>query len=260
MTMAYSETAHSPHRPAMDARVQRQLATYWRVRISKTIQRLEAEARRMLALETELSTFANDYYAAVGDATTRLAQLEAQTTAAASTQNTAVELEEMLAYREGKAARTREIKARYRSIAMEIHPDRAMLTRGAGNAAENMQSLNEAYQRGDLAGLLRLEAQLQLTKLCDIDFTATAAIESALHDVNRAADTYANSYRALLNSPLNELMLRAMSARMEGWDFVQAVVRNIEQAIEEKEQALLARVASAANDDTKTQDADIQAA
>jgi hypothetical protein len=102
-----------------------------------------------------------------------------------------------------------------------------------------MHTLNTAYQQGDLAALLKLQAQLQLTRLCDIDFSATAALESALYDVNRAADTYAQGYRDLLNSPLNELMLRAIAAQMEGWDFMQAVVQRIERSIEEKAQELL---------------------
>lgn len=229
------------HRAGMDERVQRQLATYWRVRVTKTIERLETEARRMLALEEQLSAFAVEYYETVGDAAARLVQLDELINA----QSAVPELDEVLAYREGLAARKKELKQRYRSIAKEIHPDRASVIDGAGNGAAEMHALNTAYERGDLAALLKLEAQLQLTKLCDIDFSATAALESALHEVNRAAETYAQGYRDLLNSPLNELMLRAMAANMEGWDFMQAVLGRIERAIEEREEELASAAAGA---------------
>ncbi len=233
------ETMERHTRSGVDERVQRQLATYWRVRVTKTIERLESEARRMLQLEEELAAFAAHYYAVVGEPAARLAQLEDQISRCGmSIVNAAPQLEEVTLHREGQAARKRELKARYRSIAKEIHPDRAMIVEGAGASAENMHSLTKAYERGDLAALLKLEAQLQLTKLCDIDFSATAALESALHEVNRAADTYAKGYRDLLNSPLNELMLRAMAAKMEGWDFVQAVLRRIEGTIDTREQEL----------------------
>lgn len=233
-----SEFNSRPSRAPVDERVQRQLATYWRVRVSKTIERLEHEARRMLQLEEEIAAFAAEYYAAVGESAARLARMEEQLRTKIPADATIPEFEEVLAYRDGQAARKLELKARYRSIAKEIHPDRAMIVDGAGTGSGQMHALNTAYQHGDLAALLKLEAQLQLTKLCDIDFSATAALESALHDVNRAADTYAQGYRTLLNSPLNELMLRAMTAHMEGWDFMQAVIQRIERTIDEKEHEL----------------------
>jgi hypothetical protein len=99
-----------------------------------------------------------------------------------------------------------------------------------------MHTLNAAYQQGDLAALLRLEAQMLLHGMAD-EQGATVDLEVALRDVEKAAETYANGYRALLNSPLNELMLRAMSARLAGWDWMQAVVRKVERTIEEKERA-----------------------
>jgi len=244
MTYTPASEANSRTRAGMDERVKRQLATYWRVRVTKTIERLESEARRMLAIEEQLSAFALEYYDVVGEPAARLAQLEDQISAAVS-EPAMPEMEEVLAHREGVAARRRELKQRYRSIAKEIHPDRASVIEGAGAGAQQMHDLNTAYERGDLAALLKLEAQLYLTKLCDIDFSMTAELESALHEVNRAAETYAQGYRDLLNSPLNELMLRAMAANMEGWDFMQAVVRRIEKSITEREQELAAAASGA---------------
>ena len=239
MAVAFAETmTHQSVRPALDNRVQKQLVTYWRVRITKTVERLEADARRMLALEEQLTAFADIYYEAVGEAAGRLAELEEeQNESQQATAPCAAELEEASLYRESKTARAQEIKSRYRMIAKEIHPDRAMVLHSSVDNAQNMQSLNEAYRKGDLAALLRLEAQMHLTQLYDANAAATTRIEMALYEVNRAADTYANSYRELLNSPMNELMLRAMSARMEGWDFVAAVVKGIEKTIGEKQLA-----------------------
>lgn len=43
----------------------------------------------------------------------------------------------------------------------------------------------------------------------------------------------------MLGSPLNELMLRAMSARLAGWDWMEAVVKKLEQAIAAHERAVI---------------------
>lgn len=223
-------------------RVRRQLATYWRVRVNKTIERFEHEARRMLNLEKELAEFADDYYATVGEAASRLSAIEAQLMQVHAT-NASLNygVDEVAQYRETREQRAAELKTRYRRIAKEIHPDRAMIVEGAGARAATMQTLNEAYQRSDLAALLALQAQLQLTKLCEIDFSATALLESALHEVNRAADTYAQAYRNLLNSPMNELMLKHIAAAREGWDFSRAVATHIERQVDEKMAEFYAR-------------------
>ena len=65
----------------------------------------------------------------------------------------------------------------------------------------------------------------------------TLPVEHALRELEQATHTYADGYRTLLNSPLNELMLRAMSARLAGWDWMDAVVRKVERTIEEKQRA-----------------------
>jgi hypothetical protein len=220
-------------------RAERQRATYWRVRIQKTIERLEYEARRMLALEAELGAFAEEYYETVGEAVNRLTALEQQLVEPVHLSG-APAMPEIEQQREAREARKVELKTRYRQLAREIHPDRTMLIDAAGMGADRMQLLNAAYERGDLAGLLRIEAQMLLTKLSTSEEIDDHALESAITDVVRATETYANAYRSLLHSPLNELMLRSMSAQVEGWDWMQAVVRRVERTIEEKEQILLA--------------------
>ena len=186
----------------------------------------------MFQLERELNEFASRYYEAVGDAANRLAQLELHS--AQVTQEVAT----VLAQREEVPERSVELKTRYRSLAKEVHPDRAMVVEGAGNGASTMHALNAAYQQGDLAAMLRLEAEMYLARVMYDASGNTAELEAALRDVGRAAMTYGDSYRAMLGSPLNELMLRAMSARLAGWDWMEAVVRKVERAIEEKERSL----------------------
>jgi hypothetical protein len=216
----------------------RQSATYWHGRIHATLERLERDARRMLQLESELSVFARSYYDAVGDATERLAQIEQQL-APEPINDMVSAMPAVMEQRDVAVARQVELKARYRSLAKEIHPDRVMVVEGAGSMANNMHSLNAAYQHGDLAALLALEARMHLAPMMADDATVTADLQNALRDVERAADTYADGYRAMLGSPLNELMLRAMSARLAGWDWMEAVRRKIERSIEEKERALV---------------------
>ncbi len=248
MAALANEISQPAEHSSLEQRAHRQMQTYWRVRINATLERLEREARRMLQLEQDLSAFAQHYYEAVGDAAERLAQVEHKIAASPAVAAPAMPeevcrvLPDALAQRDAREARRVELKSRYRALAKEIHPDRAMVAEGSGDMASNMHRLNAAYQHGDLAALLKLEAQMLLARIADAD--ANAGLERALHEVERAADTYAHGYRSLLNSPLNELMLRAMSARLAGWDWMQAVVRKVERTIEEKERAaVLANIA-----------------
>lgn len=212
-------------------------AGYWRVRIQSTLERLERESRRMLQLEEDLSLFSQQYYEAVGEVTERLARVEEKIAETTPTHEISISMPAVLASRETVQARQKELKSRYRTLAKEIHPDRSMSIEGTGETAEAMQSLNNAYQHGDLAAMLKLEAHLAITRLGESDFEDMGTIEQALREVERAADTYASGYRELLASPLNELMLRAMSAKLAGWDWMQAVVKKVEREIEEKERA-----------------------
>lgn len=240
-TAAYAQ----PEGSTFEERAARSQALYWCARIREALDRLETEARRMFLLEVELGEFAQAYYEAVGDAAERLAQVE---------QQVALEIEEpvinphnpaehmaampaVLASRDAYAERRSEVKARYRMLAKEIHPDRAMVVEGAGRKASAMQTLNHAYQQGDLAALLRLEAEMFIDRIAQEHAGNTLPLEQALRELEQATNTYAEGYRNLLNSPLNELMLRAMSARLAGWDWIDAVVRKVERTIEEKQRA-----------------------
>ncbi len=218
----------------LEERAARQQETYWRIRTQKTLERLEREARRMLALEAELTQFANRYYDHVGIYTERLTELETQLLATAPTEASATTLTEIIAQRDMKTTRQSELKNRYRMLAKEIHPDRSMMVDGHGERASQMQTLNVAYQHGDLATMLRLEADMLLAEQGD-----SFPLEERLRAVERAADTYANGYRELLNSPLNELMLRALQARLAGWDWMDAVVKRVQRAIEQSERAIV---------------------
>ena len=235
--------SHVSQPQTLAERAERQRITYWRVRIQKTIEQLEYEARRMLALEAELGMFAEEYYAHVGEAVSRLATLEQQFDMGPSDETP--QLPEIELQRETREARKLEIKTRYRKLAREIHPDRNMLIESEGTGASRMQVLNAAYEKGDLATLLKLEAQMLLLKLSGSEQIDDAALERAIYDVLRATDTYATTYRSLLHSPLNELMLRAMSAKLEGWNWIDAVVARVEEAIEEKQEVLSIRALSA---------------
>jgi hypothetical protein len=212
------------------------VAQYWQSRMHAVLDTLEREARRMFQLERELNEFANRYYDVVGIATNRLADLEMNS--ASTADEVAAAMPVVMAQREDAPERGVELKTRYRALAKEIHPDRAMMLEGVGPAANTMHTLNAAYQQGDLAVLLRLEAQMHLARLLPEAIDSTVELEAALRDVSRAAMTYGDSYRAMMGSPLHELMLRAMAARLAGWDWMAAVVRKVERAIEEKERAL----------------------
>lgn len=234
--------AASAYLSPLHERARKQLDTYWRVRVGKTIESLEREARRMLQLEAHLATFAHEYYAVVGPWAEKLAALEAQFDATGIERNKedTAALPLALAQRDILAQRHGELKARYRQLALEIHPDRAMMLGSSSHGAGQMQLINDAYARGDLAALLRCEAEILVSRF-EGDWSAA---EGSLRDIERAAETYATGYRTLLNSPLNHLMLRAMAAAREGWDWMDAVVARIHRAITACEEILGAPAAA----------------
>jgi len=207
----------------LEARAVRQMEVYWQVRAEKTLERLERESRRMLQLEADLSAFADYYYREVGEHVERLNALEARMASVVASEA----IDEVLAQRDSAVARTQEVKSRYRALAKEAHPDRA------GQApAISMQLLNDAYALGDLPRLLRLEGEVLLAR------ETAVPIDERLRQVERAADTYAEGYRQLLSSPMNELMLRHLSAQEAGWSWIEAVVQRLQASIAEAEQAL----------------------
>lgn len=240
MAMQHIYYTHS-EASAAEPRNESPIENYWRMRITTMLDRLEREARRMFQLERELSEFAVQYYEAVGEVTERLAEVEQRIHGEVSPQTATVAapLTDIQASIDASSARRSELKLRYRQLAKEIHPDRAMVTQSTGSKANHMHTLNAAYQQGDLAAMLKLEAEMLISVSLEDGFSNSAAMEHALRELERAANTYADGYRAMLNSPLNELMLRAMSARLAGWDWMQAVVRKVERAIEEKERAMI---------------------
>ena len=224
--------AKNPELSSLEQRARAQQHYYWRVRVAKALETLEREARRMLQLEEELGSFAATYYEVVGAAAERLSRLEQQLmTAVAATPSyaTVAELPAVIAQCDVREARRAELKTRYRNLAKEIHPDRAMVVSGSGTRAEHMQALNVAYQRGDLASLLKLEAEMIYSMIDADDAKALQKLEDAVRAIERAADTYADGYRTMLRSPINELMLRAMQARLAGWDWMQAVLQRVER-------------------------------
>ena len=233
--------AKNPELSSLEQRAHAQQHYYWRVRVTKALETLEREARRMLQLEEELGQFASTYYEVVGAAAERLSRLEQQLmteVAATPSYATVAELPAVIAQCDVREARRAELKTRYRNLAKEIHPDRAMVVTGNGTRAEHMQTLNVAYQRGDLPALLKLEAEMLYSTIAHGDAGALQKLEDAVRAIERAADTYADGYRAMLRSPINELMLRAMQARLAGWNWMDAVLQRVERTIEEKERAL----------------------
>ena len=215
------------------ARHNRAMATYWQVRMTAAIDTLEREARRMLQLEEEQSVFSLKFYAVVGDTAARLSAMEAHESSS-TLQDLLPELSALVMQSETRQERQDELKTRYQLLAKEIYPDRTMIVDGEGVQASHMHRLNVAYQHSDLAALIRLEAERLVAEICH-ENADSAIMESALYEIKRAADTYADAYRALLCSPLNGLMLRVMAARQAGWDLIEATQRKIERAMEEKE-------------------------
>ena len=186
----------------------------------------------MFQLEAQLTAFAEEYAQYVMPWAEYLAALEAQFEAPLPESKDDLDaLALIAAQRELHAARAEELKSRYRTLAKEIHPDRLG---GTDALTDTMQAVNDAYAAGDLAALLKCEADILLSQLCE-DWSAA---EIHLRDIERAVETYAAGYRSVLNSPLNHLMLRALSAKQSGWDFIGSTIQRLQRAIATREEML----------------------
>lgn len=209
--------AVSPSR--LDDQAQRQLATYWRVRVGKTLDQLENEVRRMLRIETALEHFAQKAVQRLSATRSMVAQLPAQQAAAIGLPHAPFEWVAM----DVAATRSAELKQRYRQLAKELHPDRA-----AAGERPTMSAVNHAYATSDLACMVRLEAQT----LAPQPHQAAAVFDDYIRQVEQATATYRQAYTHLLNSPLYSLYARASSATEDGWDFIENLARRITRALE----------------------------
>lgn len=205
---------------ALNEQAQRQLMTYWRLRISKALEQLETEVRRMLQVESGLERFAQDMVSRLTPYMEALRQLPRELA-----EPLGVPKAPFAWVEQGVAsARTREIKSRYRLLAKELHPDAAV----AHASGITMAEVNHAYTREDLALLVRLEAQ----SLAPDELQAISVFEDFVRQVEQATATYRQAYTRLLNTPLYSLYARAASAQEDGWDYVDSLARRIRRAVE----------------------------
>ncbi len=205
---------------ALNEQAQRQLMTYWRLRIVKSLEQLETEVRRMLQVENGLERFAQDMVARMTPYMDALRQLPRELADPIGVPKAPFAwVEQGVA-----AARSREIKSRYRLLAKELHPDAAI----AHASGISMTEVNHAYTREDLALLVRLEAQ----SLSPDELQAIGVFEDYVRQVEQATATYRQAYTRLLNTPLYSLYARAASAQEDGWDFVESLTRRIKRAVE----------------------------
>lgn len=213
------QTAHYAN-SALTEQAQRQLMTYWRLRITKALEQLETEVRRMVRVESGLERFAQDMVARLQPYMDALRNLPRELADPLAVPKAPfVWVEQGVA-----AARTREIKSRYRLLAKELHPDAAV----EHASGISMSEVNHAYTREDLALLVRLEAQ----SLSPDDAQPVAMFEDFVRQVEQATATYRQAYTRLLNSPLYSLYARAASAQEDGWDYVESLTRRIKRVIE----------------------------
>lgn len=198
---------------------QRQLVTYWRVRVGKVLEHLESEVRRMLRVEQALDKFAAEAVERLHPFTMILRDLPPGAVEQLALPKAPFE---WVAQSVG-VARQRELKARYRQLAKELHPDMQR-----ENDQPTMADANAAYAAEDLAAMVRLEAHALMPTIDQ----PPAAFEDYVRQVDQAAATYRKAYTALLNSPLYGLYARAASAQEDGWDFIENLARRLRRAVE----------------------------
>lgn len=199
---------------------QRQMMTYWRVRVAKILEHLESEVRRMLRVEQTLEKFAAEMVERLHPFTMMMREMDPQAIEQLALPKAPFE---WVAQNVG-AARQRELKNRYRQLAKELHPD----TASDEGDRPSMAEINHAYAMEDLAKLVRLEAQALMPDMTQ----PVSALEDYVRQVDQAAATYRKAYTSLLNSPLYALYARAASAQEDGWDFIESLARRIRRAVE----------------------------
>lgn len=206
---------------SLSEQAQRQLVTYWRVRIAKTLDHFEGEIRRMLRVEETLERFAQSTIDRLNPYMAALRQLTPQMIDALNLPRAPFDWAE----KDVLAARASEMKARYRQLAKEIHPDFA----GEENGTPTMADINAAYARADLAALIRMEAQSLMPDVTQ----PPQAYEDFVRQVELATQTYRQAYTQLLHTPLYALYARATSAQEDGWDWADALIRRVKRAVGE---------------------------
>lgn len=202
----------------VNEQAQRQLMSYWRGRVGAALDQLEAEVRRMARVESGLEQFAQEMVQRLHPYTEAVRQLPADMAAQLALPQAPFQ---WVAWGVG-AARAREMKQRYQRLAKEIRPDFT----GDDTPRPCMRDVNHAYARGDLAALVRLEAQLLAPGITE----PTSIFEEFVREVERAAHTYRAEYKQLLHTPLYALYARAASAREDGWDYTETLIRRIGRA------------------------------
>lgn len=215
---------------------------YLKAKLSGALELLEEQARATLQLEEDLTRFIEHYYHEVGGYVEKLTRLEAELSlvtapgAGVSTINSAMHEAALKAQHD----RAHELKRRYRAIAKVVHPDAAESAEDHACRAERMREVNEAYEKGDLARLVSMEAAWARAHVWDLPEDARMlALREHIAAVEKAAEAYRAERNGLMHSPVYELMLRATSARLAGRDWIGAVVDNIKTTIAAKERRLV---------------------
>lgn len=232
-------------------RAHKQEEIYLRARLRDALKHLEIHARAALALELELTSFIETYYAAVGEYVEQLVALESQLEAEHDYQEeefAAITSAMHGAAKQAQQDRAEELKKRYRTLAKNIHPD-VLSTDGYVDAAVRMQEVNEAYDARDLAKIVRLQAEWTLENILSMpEDIRLPELRAQLTAVDKASQQYQKERLGLMHSPVYELMLRATSARMAGRDWIAAVVHKIKTAIALKERSLVTAKLEAISD------------
>ncbi|MFZ4124926.1 MAG: J domain-containing protein [Rickettsiales bacterium] len=232
-------------------RAHKQEEIYLRARLAHALKHIEMHARATLALELELTSFIETYYAAVGEYVEKLVALESElegTPNANEEEFAAITSAMHDAAKQAQLDRANELKKRYRTLAKHIHPD-VQSTEDYVEAAVKMQEVNEAYDARDLAKLVRLQAEWTLENILSMpEDIRLPELRAQLIAVEKASSKYQQERLGLMHSPVYELMLRATSARMAGRDWIAAVVHKIKTQIALKERTLVTAKLEAISD------------
>lgn len=201
--------------------------------LKQRLQALSDHVSEVVALETSLKHFTEDYFGAVGEYASQLAALRHNEKQAQAEAEAARRLRKEASSKK-QAKHQARLKESYYKLAKKFHPDNhAPAQEGALAPEAMMQKVNVAYHSGDIGTLLQMEVEhlhhdeaMMQDPLFEIAEKITRC-ESLI-------STCLGEATALRKDPMFSLYERHEQARMEGEDFISQVVEHMKDQIAEE--------------------------
>ena len=199
-----------------------------RAAIRQGLRELEAQLRRTHTLETQLNTFAEAYFTALGSSLDMLARAHQSSTEAEAAQLDALATQHK--------ANEDAIKRSYRTLMKSLHPDSASAPSDSG---ESIAAAQTAYKAKDLASLVCMEIALAPPPI-DAPNAGLDVLEAKLEQIGLALHDAESRYASLTQTALYACWQRAEMDRIAGRNWIAAISGHIKSEMRSQQRAWLA--------------------